>query len=651
MSVIKNVDDQKTVIANKSVIDHSQLANRNAYGAHSIDAIRKLPEKLTSLKNKDVELENKIDEEIANRVEADNELQSNIDAERDARIEADNQLQQNIDQEAITRAQEDTNIENNARRIDINTIEGTGQLEFINYDGETKYVQGGFLPDDNTIELTEIEGNQKLTLKSVYVDGRTVIGTGARPFNISIENKQIDSSTITSFDINTIQFIEGIHSLNMHIKNGTEVQLQYVGEQETAHIWKIVNINKTLYSSQLGLDVTGTAQVGDTISFIIYTGENELQAIAIGDPTGIITPSDVRELQADSELYGNEISSLSKRIDAVEGIGGYLLPYDFDTTTPDIPKDNIVLDPEGNYDATASKLSGLTRYALDQITTITNPVDIWNGTRVTNLENNHTWILNNNYPADFSWTDLGKTTIGIATEFTLGTVKSSNDNLKISVNGLTGEMSVNNLNDELNAIKEDANYKVVASETDRTALTPKEGLIVYVRDTDITYIYEDNKWKVSQSIIRLTGTSSTLAINLATDMDADRLYIVSGYLRSNSSTAYINLSTPILIFKTTTTKALAYNVKLSYSSSSVYYGAGYMTDITFDSSTGYMTATTSSANITNINGASSPIISDIYTPTTSGNTGQILQSNGANQAPTWVDLTQPQMIILDEEVN
>lgn len=462
MSVIKNVDDQKTVIANKSVIDHSQLSNRNAYGAHSIDAIRKLPEKLTSLKNKDVELENKIDEEIANRVEADNELQ------------------QNIDQEAITRAQEDTNIENKARRIDINTIEGTGQLEFINYDGETKYVQGGFLPDDNTIELTEIEGNQKLTLKSVYVDGRTVIGTGARPFNINIENKQIDSSTITSFDINTIQFIEGIHSLNMHIKNGTEVQLQYVGEQKTAHIWKIVNIDKTLYDSQLGLDVTGMAQVGDTISFTIYTGENELQAIAIGDPTGIITPSDVRELQVDSELYGNEISSLSKRIDAVEGIGGYLLPYDFDTTTPDLPKDNIVLDPEGNYDASASKLSELTQYALDQITTITNPTDIWNGTRVTNLENNHTWILNNNYPADFSWTDLGETTIGIATEFTLGTVKSSNDNLKVSVNDLTGEMSVNNLNDELDAIKKDANYKVVESETDRTALTPKEGLIVYV---------------------------------------------------------------------------------------------------------------------------------------------------------------------------
>lgn len=35
----------------------------------------------------------------------------------------------------------------------------------------------------------------------------------------------------------------------------------------------------------------------------------------------------------------------------------------------------------------------------------------------------------------------------------------------------------------------------------------------------------------------------------------------------------------------------------------------------------------------------------------SGAAGQILQSNGANQAPTWVDLTQPQMIILDEEVN
>ena len=497
MSVIKKIDDQKRVVANKSVIDHSQLANRNAYGAHSIDAIRKLPEKLTALKNKDTELENKIDDEIAARVEADNEIQNNI-----------------------------TGVASSAGGIDINTVDGTGQLEFINYDGEKKYVQGGFLPDDDTIELADIEGNQKLALKSVYVDGKTIVGTGARPFEVNIENKQIDSSTITEFTIDRSQFIESIHSLNMHIKNGTEVQLQYIGEQEvgvldvnqtddtlhivslpnfqvidgtleisnapmeTVSIWKIVNINKTLSSIQLGLTIVGSAQVGDTLSFTLYTGENELQAIAIGDPTGIITPSDVRELQADSELYGNEISDLSKRIDAVEGIGGYLLPYDFDTTTPDLPEDHIVLDSEGNYDAAASTLSELTQYALDQIPTITNPANIWNGTRVTNLENNHTWILNNNYPDDFSWTDLGEATLGVATEFTLGTVKSSNDDLKVSVNDLTGEMTVNNLETKLGELQ---NYKVVDTEIDKNALTPSEGLVVYVKDTDSTYIYENDK--------------------------------------------------------------------------------------------------------------------------------------------------------------
>ena len=62
---------------------------------------------------------------------------------------------------------------------------------------------------------------------------------------------------------------------------------------------------------------------------------------------------------------------------------------------------------------------------------------------MTNKFNNHTWILNNNYPEDFSWTDLGQTLVDIANSETAGIVKSSTDQLKgkiengiISINGL-----------------------------------------------------------------------------------------------------------------------------------------------------------------------------------------------------------------------
>lgn len=40
--------------------------------------------------------------------------------------------------------------------------------------------------------------------------------------------------------------------------------------------------------------------------------------------------------------------------------------------------------------------------------------------------------------------------------------------------------------------------------------------------------------------------------------------------------------------------------------------------------------------VTSLNGSSGRISVSIYAPTTSGTSGQVLQSNGANQAPTWV---------------
>ena len=62
MAIIKKYNNEEKVIANKSVIDHNQLSNRDAYGSHSISAIRKLPEKLTNLKEKDADLQKQIDE-------------------------------------------------------------------------------------------------------------------------------------------------------------------------------------------------------------------------------------------------------------------------------------------------------------------------------------------------------------------------------------------------------------------------------------------------------------------------------------------------------------------------------------------------------------------------------------------------------------
>lgn len=649
MSVIKVKDQDKHVIANKSIIDHSQLSNRDAYGAHPISAIRKLPEKLSKLQSnieeetrireeEIVRLDNRVDEEIANRVEADNELQANIN-----------------------------NIERKARQIKLVEDQvNKGKLLFTNYDNQTSSLQGGFLPDEDTLTLTE---NNEMTIKQLYVDGTTIIGTGSRPFNAHIEDKQIDSSTITSFELNALKFIENCHALNYHIKNGAEVQLQYLNIEETGELettttddtlhitrlpgvtlvdgtldiqssgyWKVVNIDAISSQDELGLTFEGTPTIGDILSFTLYTSENELKAIAIEDTISKITPSDVRELQADSETHTEEISDLTKRVDAIEGVGGYLNPYDFDNTTPNLPLDNIVLDAEGNYDAAASTLSELTQYALSQITSIDDPIEIWNGTRVTNLENNHTWILNNNYPQDFSWTDLGQALVGTATTETLGVVRASTDNLKVNVD-MNGEMTVNNLEDTLDEIVKNQNYVIVEDEVEKNALIPKEGLRVYVRANDTTYVYENNKWIQSEEIQRLIGTQSS-PINFATDMQPGRAYFINGYITVDFNTIS-NISTPFLIQKRTQTSLFASGVYIRQTGISVL--SHYNSECTIDESTGYIINSTRYLIPGNINRSSGGISMSapiIYAPTTSGTAGQILLSNGSNNAPIWRDLPE-----------
>ena len=49
MALYKKIKGQDTKIADNSIVDHSQLTGRDAYGAHPISAIRKLPEKLTTI--------------------------------------------------------------------------------------------------------------------------------------------------------------------------------------------------------------------------------------------------------------------------------------------------------------------------------------------------------------------------------------------------------------------------------------------------------------------------------------------------------------------------------------------------------------------------------------------------------------------------
>ena len=399
MAIYKKINNKDIKVAENSIIDHSQLTNRDGYNAHPISAIRNLPEKLTDLKNKSIKNADDINKEIEDRVAA-------IQAEEDARILAD----ETETERAIAR--EDA-IEDNAQRISL-TDNNNGTLTFTNYDGETNNVRAGHLVDNTTIK----EINDNSTLEVIGVKGTFVKN------NVSI-TKTYDAEDI----YDDIESAKGI-SLTAQVDASdnptgkllfkdyagvtTEVQGGFLPDDDTIELKDNKLAIKQVY-------VDSDTLVGDGA-----TSNTKLNAKAIKDVNGTITVS--------------QINAMNQEIEAIEGRGGYLRPYDFQTTRPDLPVDDLTAQPP--------IYSLLTQYALQEIDNITDPVDIFNGTRVTNLYNNHTWILNNTPdtdPAIFEWIDLGQSLVSIATTDTLGVVLSSIDDYKVSVADSTGVMSVNGL--------------------------------------------------------------------------------------------------------------------------------------------------------------------------------------------------------------
>jgi hypothetical protein len=147
--------------------------------------------------------------------------------------------------------------------------------------------------------------------------------------------------------------------------------------------------------------------------------------------TGATTTAGARE-----NLSVPSIADLDVVLNAVnqlKGLGGYLTAFDFgELSSPQQPNQGE-LDP-------------ITDEAMDQIFGADREshsyTEIFNGTRIVNLHDEHTWALNNTpdtQPAVFDWSDIGVEAIGIATDDALGLVKSGGD---VEVNPATGEMSV-----------------------------------------------------------------------------------------------------------------------------------------------------------------------------------------------------------------
>ena len=152
----------------------------------------------------------------------------------------------------------------------------------------------------------------------------------------------------------------------------------------------------------------------------------------------------------------------------------------------------------------------------------------------------------------------------------------------------------------------------------------------------------------------LTGTAES-PINFATDMEVNHLYSCSGvFFNTISPSAQSSISGKTVNFQDqgrsflfykrndTSVVCLASSHNTNSKTTVIIFSAMYgITEITFDSTTGELTNIRSGMGFGRVNGIEgngNAQALGIYAPTTSGTSGQILQSTGENSEPIWIDL-------------
>lgn len=137
----------------------------------------------------------------------------------------------------------------------------------------------------------------------------------------------------------------------------------------------------------------------------------------------------------------------------------------------------------------------------------------------------------------------------------------------------------------------------------------------------------------NQGITTLVGTEDQ-PINFATSMEVGKLYSCTGYIQLTSANTQNISPNYILIYKRNNDNLTAYGVRINNSYISV--NSIFVTSTILINDSGFITGWGSAIAPNTINGSPTST-SDIYAPTSSGNAGQILQSNGSGRKPTWID--------------
>ena len=154
----------------------------------------------------------------------------------------------------------------------------------------------------------------------------------------------------------------------------------------------------------------------------------------------------------------------------------------------------------------------------------------------------------------------------------------------------------------------------------------------------------NNKINAARGIISLTGTEDK-PINLFTDTEVGQIYNLMGYIKINDTqTEPVVNKDSLLFYKPSISHGILIGVSIyDYGSDS---NISFQTSVrgisgcefSIDTNGNLSYYTTFNTPTFNGEGTTSRPVGVIYAPTNSGTIGQILQSNGANNAPTWIDM-------------
>lgn len=308
---------------------------------------------------------------------------------------------------------------------------------------------------------------QELEKKDIELTQRTDdIEAHARQINLTVdENYELE---FTNYDGQVTNFRSG------HLMDEDTITTRNEDGIDKITLKKVYHDETTLKGLGTQADPLAIKYPVDEDTIITDQENGNIYATAIRDDQGRITPQYIRD---SNESYDNQIEEINnhlvqhdkdiQRIDSVnqtqqdkiddlltrtQGMGGYLNAYDFETSTPTQEE--------------------LTQYAIQDIGNITSQSEIYNGTKVKNLYDNHIWVFNDDPELQNPWSDQGTDAIiaDANNDGLHGLVTGSNEDLEGFID-IKGHITINGLEEKLNSIdstNEDLQNQITQEVEDRT---------------------------------------------------------------------------------------------------------------------------------------------------------------------------------------